>query len=111
MEKTIEERANDAYAFCETERENAKGRENTGGWYFPSVYRSGYIKGATEQKDIDDKVAFEEREKAFKAGYDTAIENAVEWLLKNGFVDMDEPGTDIHFKSGYIHYFRKAMKD
>lgn len=82
MEKTIEERANDAYAFCETERENAKGRENTGGWYFPSVYRSGYIKGATEQKDIDDKVAFEEREKAFMAGCHTAIEKAKEAFNK-----------------------------
>lgn len=49
----LEERANDAYTFCETERENAIGRENTGGRYFPSVYRSGYIKGATEQREID----------------------------------------------------------
>lgn len=39
------------------------------------------------------------------------IEKAVRWLLENGFVDMGAHDTDIHFKSGYIHDFIKAMED
>lgn len=38
------------------------------------------------------------------------IEKAKMWLLKNGFVDMNSSDCDIHFKSGYIHDFVKAME-
>ena len=73
MEKTIEERARETYP---------KGI----GVFTPEgaeFLQKAYIHGATEQKDIDDKVAFEERDNAFMAGYDTAIEEAVKWLNNN----------------------------
>lgn len=59
--KTIEERAKE-YPF-DFSSDEAK-----------AYIEIGYIGGATEQKEIDDKIAFEERQKAFIAGYNSAIE-------------------------------------
>lgn len=39
------------------------------------------------------------------------IEKAKMWLLNNGFVDMESSDCDIHFPSGYIHDFVKAMEE
>ena len=56
------------------------------------VAEESYIKGATEQREID-------------------TDKACKWLLENCFVDMGSHDTDVHFKSGYIHDFLKAMRE
>lgn len=87
MEKTIEERAK-SHAGVST---NPRAIYNED--YVLATRYASYKEGATEQKDIDenhfrevkkmlDKVAFEEREKAFKAGYHTAIEEALKAFCK-----------------------------
>lgn len=70
MNKTIEERAKE---YAGTALPTSKVRE---------LRVIDYTQGATDQKDIDDKVAFEEREKAFMAGCHTAIEKAKEAFNK-----------------------------
>lgn len=88
--------------------------------------KDGYIIGANKQKAIDEK----EIEKAYEDGRSTAlaefidngqpgcklcrealINKACKWLLENCFVDMGSHDTDVHFKSGYIHDFLKAMRE
>lgn len=47
----------------------------------------------------------------YRQGYKAAIEKAKMWLLNNGIVDMDSSDIDIHFKSGYMIDFLKAMEE
>lgn len=64
-------------------------------WMDASELR-GYLEVvAREQKDLDDKLAFEEREKAFKEGYNTAIRYACDWIGAVSWIDD----------------FRKAMEE
>lgn len=68
---------------------------------------------ATEQKEIDDKAAFEERGKAFKAGYDTAIDDACEWLYEHAKAYGEADGFDavyLYDKGMLVRHFRKAME-
>lgn len=39
------------------------------------------------------------------------IADARKWLCENSFVNMDEPGTDVHFKSGFVIDFEQAMRN
>lgn len=59
---------------------------------------------ATEQKELDDKLAFEEREKAFKEGYDTATRYACDALD-----DVYFPSEEAREKAKQI--VRKAMEE
>lgn len=107
---TIEEREDN---FAKKEIPN-----NNGTALWRSGYREGlkvgYHFGATEQREIDDKVAFEEREKAFKAGYDTAIDKACEWLYEHAKAYGEADGLDavyLYDKEMLVRHFRKAMED
>lgn len=97
MGKTIEERAKE---YAGTALPTSKVRE---------LRVIDYTQGATDQKDIDDKVAFEERDKSFNAGYDTAIEEAVKWLKRRFDFDGEEHNIHVFFRD-CIDDFKQAMK-
>lgn len=94
--KSIEERAYD-FAMDEVKVE---------GFDFGSV-KDGYVQGAYDQKAIDEKEMFAEREKAFNNGYEVAkkelIEKALEWLKMYDITFTQTPSM--------LEDFKKAMEE
>ena len=107
MKSTIDERAKKAYPF---EEYNA---------FVALVKRNAYIRGAKEQKAIDDeklsrfKSSWEREaqinhndENNYKQGFHDAIEKACEWLKEN-----IEGGVHPQSIYGFVEKFRKAMEE